>query len=147
MEGERPGWIVLSRELASDLLELADAEIEATRDEISRVWRRAWTVAALVGLAACLAFWLVALFAYTLVAVAQRWLSPWAAGLAVAGAFLVAIVALLAAAWLRARRLESPLDILVRHLREHLDWWRREVALSPPPPLAPTGTEGRGRAP
>jgi len=148
-ESEHPGWIVLSRELASDLLELADAEIEAAREEVSRVWRGAWAIAVLVALAACLLFWLVALLAYTLVALAGRWLPAWGAGLAVAGAFLAVALVLLGLAWARARRLENPIDIFVRRLREHLDWWRREVGASAPGPKAASrggaGTAGRSR--
>jgi hypothetical protein len=148
MERDHPGWIVLSRELAGDLVDLAEAEIEATREEIARVWRGAWVAAALVGVAVGLGFWVLALLAYALVAVLERWLAPWGAALVVAGGFLLLALALAAAAWRLARRLENPLDIALRHLREHLEWWRREVSLGAPGPEArPDAGERRRRAP
>lgn len=123
-----PGWIVLSRELAGDLLELADAEIGATREEIGRIWRRAGIViACLIGIV-CLAFWLIALLAYVLVALLAPKLGWWGAGLVVAGLLVLGIVIFGAIAWWHARRFENPIDIALRRLRDHLAWWKSELA-------------------
>lgn len=131
MRDDPKGWIYLSRELAGDLLELADAELEVTRQEVGVVGRRLTKVAVLLVAVICLLFWLVALVGYTLVAVASIWLPPWGAGLAVGGLFLLVASGLAAWAWSQIRKLESPIDIVVRRLREHLDWWRREARLRP----------------
>jgi Putative Actinobacterial Holin-X, holin superfamily III len=136
-----PGWIVLTRELAADLLELVDAEVAAGREELSASWRGAAAIVAFFAAAVALLFWVVALLAYALVALASRWLPGWGAGLAVAGLF-VAVAALLGAlGWRRAARLENPIDVVVRRLRDHLRWWRTEVTLHPS--LAAPGAEPR----
>lgn len=133
MAGEHPGWIYLSRELAADLLELADAEIDGVRQELGALGRRA-VRAVLLGVAAvCLAFWIIALIAYTLVAVASLWLPLWGAGLAVTGLFILLAALLGWMAVAQVKKLDNPIDVVVRRLREHLAWWRREVRLRPEP--------------
>lgn len=131
---KRPGqsWIVLSRELVADFLDLLDAELEAARQELGRSWRGAGWIAAFFGVAVALAFWVVALLAYALVAVLSLWLPAWGAGLSVAGLFLLTAAVLVALAWWRFKRLQNPIDVAVRRLRDHIDWWRREVSLHPP---------------
>lgn len=126
-----PGWIVLTRELAADLLELVDAEVAAGREELSASWRGAVKILAFGGAAVALLFWVVALLAYALVALASRWLPGWGAGLAVAGLFVVVAAVLGALGWRRAARLKNPIDVVIRRLREHLGWWRTEVTLHP----------------
>lgn len=127
-ERSHPGWIVLSRELAGDLLELVDAEIGATREEVGRVWKRVGIVIACVVAIVCLAFWLVALLAYVLVALLAPKLGWWGAGLVVAGLLVMGIAAFGAIAWWHARRFENPLDIALRRMRDHLGWWRTELS-------------------
>ncbi len=131
---DQQSWVVLSRELVADVLELADAELEVVREEIGVVAMRLAKAAVLLGAALALSFWVVALVGYVLVAVLSQWLPAWGAGLIVAGFFLLLIAALAAIAIVQIKRLESPVDIVFRHLREHLDWWRREVTLRPRPP-------------
>lgn len=143
MSDERQGWIVLSRELVADLLDLADAEIAAARREVAVTWRRAWLIAALFGVAVALVFWVVSLVAYTLVEVVSLWWPPWAAGLTVTLLFLAAAAVLAVLARLRLRRLANPLDVAVRRLREHIEWWRREVEVRPDGGEAP-GAGGQG---
>lgn len=139
------GWIYLSRELIADLLDLADAEVAEARVEVGEVARRAVQAVVLLLAAFALLFWVVALFGYTLIAVAALWLPAWGAGLVVAGFFL--LLALGAALWAKAqlKRLENPIDILIRRLRAHLDWWRREVTLKRelPPGTPEPRAEGR----
>lgn len=132
MKRPGPSWIILSRELVADLLELLDAELEAARQELGKSWRGAGWIAALSGAAVALAFWVVAVLAYALVAVFSLWLPAWGAGLSVAGLFLVAAAVLAALAWWRVKRLRNPIDVAVRRLRDHIDWWRREVSIHPP---------------
>lgn len=136
MSDERTGWIFLSRELAADLLELADAEIDAARQEMGTVGRRAGKAALFLLAALCIVFWLVALLAYVLVAVADLWLPAWGAGLAVAGLFALLAAVFVWIAVAQVKKLDNPVDILVRRLREHLAWWRREVRLRPALPQA-----------
>ncbi len=136
MRDDGKGWIYLSRELAGDLLELADAELEVTRQEVGAVGRRLGKVVVLLIAVLCLVFWLVALLGYTLIAVASLWLPPWGAGLAVGGFFLLLALGLGLWAWSQIKKLENPVDIVIRRLREHLDWWRREARLHPSPPAA-----------
>lgn len=131
MRDDSKGWIYLSRELAGDLLELAEAELEVTRQEVGVVGRRLAKVTVLLIAVVCLLFWIVALVGYTLVAVASIWLPPWGAGLAVGGLFLLIALGLGAWAWSQIQKLESPIDIVIHRVREHLDWWRREVRLRP----------------
>jgi Putative Actinobacterial Holin-X, holin superfamily III len=138
-----PGWIVLTRELAADLLELVDAEVAAGREELSASWRGALKIVAFFAAAVALLFWVVALLAYALVALASRWLPGWGAGLAVAGLFVAVAAGLGALGWRRATRLENPVDVVIRRLRDHLGWWRTEVTLHPA--LGEPGGEARQR--
>ena len=143
------GFVVLTRELLADLLELLDAEVEAARDEVASVWRGSWAIPLCFSLALFLLFWVVALLGYALVALLSRWLPPWGAGLVVAGGFLLLAGAAAAVGVARLKRLRNPYDIFVRRLREHLAWWRSEVQLrrrepgAPQPSSTASGQEGR----
>lgn len=134
---EGKGWVVMTRELVADLLDLFDAEIEAARQEVGTIWRRAWMVPVLFSTALFLLFWILALVAYALVALLSKWLPAWGAALSVAGGLLLVAGVCVAIGVARVKRLENPYDIFVRRLRDHLDWWRREMALS-----RPRGEEG-----
>jgi len=134
---EEEGWIVLSRELTADLLDLADAEIGEAREEIGAVLRRAGGAVALIGGAFVLLFWVLAMVAYTLVAILSVWLPAWAAGLIVTTFFLLVAAALAGIGYLRLKKLENPFDIIMRRSQEHIAWWRNQVSLHP------EGTRGR----
>lgn len=139
MARESESWTVLSRELIADLLDLLEAELAAARGELAKSWRGAGLIGAFFGAAVALAFWVVAVLAYALVAVFMLWLPAWGAGLIVAGIFLVAAALLGLLGWWRVKRLANPIDVVFRRLRDHIDWWRSEVRLHP--------GDGEGRRP
>lgn len=141
MSNEKPAWITLSRELLVDLVDLLQAEVDDARRELSATGKRALWVAAFFGLALFVLFWVLALGAYVLVEVAGLWLDPWAAALVVTGLYSLVAAVLAAIGVSRARRLSNPIDVVLRRLHEHLEWWREEVALHPAAELPP-GEEG-----
>jgi hypothetical protein len=124
---EGKGWVVMTRELVADLLDLFDAEIEAARQEVGTIWRRAWTVPVLFVTALFLLFWILALVTYALVALLSQWLPAWGAALSVAGGLLLVAAVCVAVGVARVKRLENPYDVFVRRLRDHLAWWRGEL--------------------
>ncbi|HEX4955486.1 MAG TPA: phage holin family protein [Thermoanaerobaculia bacterium] len=138
MKNDGKGIFVLSRELAADLLELADAEIEAAREEVRATWRRSWLVPVMAIVALFFLFWTIALFAYFLITLFALKLPTWGAALAVFGLFLVLAAVCGGIAAAKAKQLENPYDVFVRRLRAHLDWWRSEISLRAPAP----GSEG-----
>ncbi len=147
MKGDGKGIFVLSRELAADLLELADAEIEAAREEVRATWRRSWLVPVMALVALFFLFWTIALFAYFLVTLFALKLPTWGAALAVFGLFLVLASVCGGIAAAKAKKLENPYDIFVRRLRAHLDWWRTEISLRASGPAAPGSDAARPERP
>jgi hypothetical protein len=149
------GWLVLTRELLADVVDLLDAEVEAAREEVATVWRGAWAIPVLFSAALFLLFWIIALLGYAAVALLSRWLPAWGAALTVAGAFLLLALVATALGVAKLKRLKNPYDIFVRRAREHVSWWRTEVSLRPaakpadpaaPPNRAPRGSEPGGAA-
>lgn len=128
MSRDHRGWIVLSRELLTDLLDLLEAEVKEAGDELGRSWKRIGRIALLAGTALFLLFWLLGLGVAVLVLLAVEWLSPWGAGLAVFGLLALVVAVLGGLAYFMAKRLANPLEVVIRRLRDHLDWWRSEVA-------------------
>lgn len=129
--GPKEGWIVLSRELIADVLDLLGAEIEDAQQELGGAFQGLAKAAALLVGALMLAFWVVALVAATLIVVLSIWLPPWASAL------IVTIVVLLTTgllAWLGLRKLgaqPNPVEIVMRRVRNHLAWWRDEASTLP----------------
>lgn len=122
-------WIVLSRQLLEDLIDLYDAELAALRVEVTETGRRLLKILALAGAAFFTLFWILALVAYSLVEVVALWLPRWGAALAVTGIFVLLAAILGLIGWLYARRLTNPIDSVFDRLRDHLAFWRTEVAL------------------
>lgn len=126
---QREGWIYLSRELVADILDLAEAEIGAARTEVWAALRKSFLGLALVGASLALLFWVLAMTAYTLVVVVAIWLPPWAAALVVTGFFLVLALVVGFFGVRRFKKVENPINIVLRRLRNHIAWWRTQVSM------------------
>ena len=129
--GPKEGWIVLSRELIADVLDLLGAEIEDAQQELGGALQGIAKAAALLVGALMMAFWVVALLAATLIVVLSVWLPPWAATLIVTVLVLL-VTALLG--WLGYRKLiaqPNPVEIVMRRVSNHLAWWRDEASTLP----------------
>ena len=134
-------WLELFRSLGQALIALAKAELEAVGEELAASRRRLTGALALLGAAAAVAFWTVALLIYTTVQVLALWLPQWAAAAIVTGGFLL-VVALLAGLGLhRLRRLEGPARTLARHLEDHREWWNTRLLADGETPLLRCGGE------
>ncbi len=129
-------WVELFRALGQSLADLARAELAALQAELARNGRTLALALGLLGAAAAVGFWLIALVLFTLVhALAALGLAMWVASAVVTGicALAVAVLALLGRA--KLRRLESPAATIGRRWRDHRGWWdRRLLAESPPAP-------------
>lgn len=120
-------WIDLFRDLGAALFALFRAELAALKAELAKNGRTLVIALALFAAAALAGFWLVALIFYTLIRVAELWLPPWGAALAVTGAVLlaIAILALVGLAYLR--RFDNPSASFQRRWQDHSDWWSHQL--------------------
>ena len=121
------GWIEMFRGLGEALLEVLRAEVATLQEDLSRSGRIAGGALALLGVALILAFWIVGLLVFTLIAVLAIWLQLWAAALIVLGLFLVATAIL---AWMgvdRFKQVENPVQTFRRRVDDHLDWWQNTL--------------------
>lgn len=118
------GWIDLFRSLGESLVEVLRAETTSLQEDLKRSGRHMGVALAFLGAAAMVAFWVVGLLLFFLVAFLYIWLELWAAALIVLGLFLLTLGIL---AWLgvsRLKRVENPVDSVKRHVDDHLDWWQ-----------------------
>ena len=116
-----------AQELGQAALELARAEAAAFSGEL-RISSRAF-LRILLLFAVCLfiLFWALAVLVFVGVEVGALWLPRWAAGLAVLGLLMVAVLAVGGLAWYRLRRLETPMTMARRRFDDHLEWWQRRI--------------------
>src|SRR5262245_3993913 len=122
MGGGMAGWIELFRSLGESLLEVWRAELAALQDDFQSSGRHLGLALGLFGAALILAFWIVGLLLFVLIALLHVWLPWWGASLVVWLLFL-ATAGLLA--WLGVRRLrkvENPVETVRRRMDSHLDW-------------------------
>ena len=118
------GWIDLFRSLGESLVEVLRAETTALQEDLKRSGKTLAGALGLLGAAAMVAFWVLGLLLFFLVAFLAIWLELWAAALIVLGLFLLALGIL---AWLgvsRLKKVENPVDSVKRHVDDHLDWWQ-----------------------
>jgi hypothetical protein len=121
------GWIEMFRGLGEALLDVLRAEVATLQEDLSRSGRIAGGALALLGVALILAFWIVGLLVFTLIAVLAIWLQLWAAALIVLSLFLVATAIL---AWMgvnRFKQVENPVQTFRRRVDDHLDWWQNTL--------------------
>jgi hypothetical protein len=121
------GWIEMFRGLGEALLDVLRAEVATLQEDLTRSGRIAGGALALLGVALILAFWIVGLLVFTLIAVLAIWLQLWAAALIVLGLFLAATAIL---AWMgvnRFKQVENPVQTFRRRVDDHLDWWQNTL--------------------
>lgn len=120
-------WIELFRALGGSLADLARAELAALQAELERNGRTLALALGLLGAAAAVGFWLVALVLYTLIQVLAIWLPLWGASLVVTGLAALATAALALIGISRIKRLENPAATVGRRWRDHREWWDRRL--------------------
>jgi putative superfamily III holin-X len=125
------GWIEMFRSLGESLLEVWRAELATLQEDFQRSGRHLAVALGLLGAILVLAFWIVGLLLFVLIALLHVWLSWWLAGLIVWLLFLGTAILL---AWLGKRRLqqvENPVETVRRRVDSHLDWWQHGLLAQP----------------
>ncbi len=125
------GWIDLFRSLGESLLEVMRAELAGLQDDLQRSGRHFGVALALFGGAAVLAFWMVGLLLFALIAILNIWLQLWAAALIVLGLFVIGIAILGTLGMRRMRQVENPVVTVRQRLDNHLDWWQHSFLSHP----------------
>lgn len=118
------GWIDLFRSLGESLVEVLRAETTSLQQDLKRSGRTLAVALGFLGATVMLAFWVLGLLIFFLVAFLNIWLELWGAALIVLLAFLLTAGIL---AWLgvsRLKKVENPVDSVKRHVDDHLDWWQ-----------------------
>ncbi len=139
------GWIDLFRALGDSLIEVVRAEVGTLQDDLKRSGRHFGVALGLFVAALMLAFWIVGLLVFAMVAVLDIWLPLWGATLIVLGLFVAAAALLVALGLQRLRQAENPVDSVKRHVDDHLDWWQNGLLASGRPldvPAKDVVTEG-----
>ena len=125
------GWIEMFRSLGESLLEVWRAELATLQEDFQRSGRHLAVALGLLGAILILAFWIVGLLLFVLIALLHVWLPWWGSALAVLLLFLAATGLL---AWLGVRRLrhvENPIGTVRRRVDNHLDWWQHGLFAQP----------------
>lgn len=139
------GYAASFQSLKSAFSDLAQAELAALGDDLSRSGRRlAGALLLLVSALFCL-FWALGLLVYLGVEVAGLWLPRWAAVAVVLGLVLLIVAALAWIGWRRLQRLEAPTVLVQRRWKSHRDWWLEQFPQ--PPPAGRSGSAGRADTP
>jgi cell division protein FtsW (lipid II flippase) len=118
------GWIEMFRSLGEALLEVWRAELDTLQEDFGRSGRYLGIALAFLGAAAVLAFWIVGLLLFALVALLHIWLPWWGASLIVLALFLAAAGILASLGVKRLKKVESPVATVRRRVDNHLDWWQ-----------------------
>ena len=143
------GWIDLFRSLGESLIEVLRAEIGATQEDLKTSGRHLGKALALYGAAAAIGFWLLGLAIVFLVVFLDIWLP-------ILGATGIVLLLFAAVAWVLAKRgraqltrVENPVDVVKRHVDDHLDWWQNNLIKEPQPlDISPAaGTPAGAEAP
>lgn len=121
------GWIALVRALGESLLAVLRAELAALQADLNRSTRQLGVALFFFGAVAALAFWLVGLLVFLLVALVAIWL-PLAGAAGSVLAFLAVVCGVLfLLGRSRLNRMENPLDSARRRFDDHLDWWQNRL--------------------
>ncbi|HEV2856708.1 MAG TPA: phage holin family protein [Thermoanaerobaculia bacterium] len=137
------------RSLGEALLEVWRAELDTLQEDFGRSGRYLGVALAFLGAAAVLAFWIVGLLLFALVALLHIWLPWWGASLIVLALFALAAVLLVNLGVKRLKKVESPVTTVRRRVDNHLDWWQhgllaqqKTLDVEPSAPTAATAGSG-----
>ncbi len=125
------GWIDLFRSLGESLLEVMRAELAGLQDDLQRSGRHFGVALGLFAAAVVLAFWMVGLLLFALIAILHIWLPLWAASLIVLALFSIAVAILGTLGARRMRQVENPVETVRQRLDNHLDWWQHSFLSHP----------------
>lgn len=142
----RQEWSELFRALGQALLDVLRAEGKALSADLKRSGVHLARGLALLGGAAAVSFWTLGVLVLVLIGVLAIWLPVWAAALVVAALFALTGGLLAALGVRQLRRLENPVDDVMRRLSDHLDWWQQRLLGGPPEPAAPPPPAGSAPA-
>lgn len=113
--------------LGSSLNELLRAEFAALWADLVASARRVGGASILMVVGGVLCLLALTALALTLFEVLALVLPRWAAAASITGILALAGGILIAMGRSRIRRTESPADTVRRHLKEHQDWWERDI--------------------
>ena len=135
------GWIDLFRSLGESLVEVLRAETTSLQQDLKRSGRTLGVALGFLGATVMLAFWILGLLVFFLVAFLYIWLELWAAALIVLLVFAAVMAVLIVLGLRRLKLVENPVDSVKRHVDDHLDWWQNGLlaqgkALDIPPAVA-----------
>lgn len=118
------------RGLGESFVEVLRAELGAFKGDLRQSGRLALRGVKLVVVAMLLAFWLIGLIAFALVAFLAPGVGYGVAALIVGGGFLLVVLAL--GLWARStfRQVQGPGKTAQRHVRDHVEWIKGELAIS-----------------
>jgi putative superfamily III holin-X len=125
------GWIELFRSLGESLLEVWRAELATLQEDFQRSGRYLGSALGLFGAALILAFWIVGLLLFVLIALLHIWLPWWGAAGIVWLLFAVTAGLLF---WYGKRylvKVENPVETVRRRMDSHLDWWQHGLLAQP----------------
>ncbi len=125
------GWIEMFRSLGEALLEVWRAELDTLQQDFQRSGRYLGLALAFLGAALVLAFWIVGLLLFALVALLHVWLPWWASSLIVLALFVLAAAILANLGVKRLKNVESPIATVRRRVDSHLDWWQHGLLAQP----------------
>jgi hypothetical protein len=112
------------------------AEFDALSNDLTAAGKRVLTGLLLVLITLGVAAVLLAVLVFVAIAVLSLWLPWWGAGLVVAGVLALGAALCWMAAMSKLRG-ETPVAIVNRHVKDHLEWWQDRVASDAPPARAP----------
>ncbi|MDH3403215.1 MAG: phage holin family protein [Acidobacteriota bacterium] len=141
------GWTESARAVGAALLTVWRAEVEALRQDFARSGRELRAGVVLAAVAAGIGFWTIGLGLWAGVEALALRLPRWAAAVAVFGVGVLATAVLVLLAGRRLRSIETPLRLVKRRGREHVEWWQEAVMARPAAdasPAAETADEGDG---
>lgn len=120
-------WRDLFASLGESLIDVAEAEVMALKQDLRQTGRRFSAALAIAVAAAFLAFWAVGATGFVAFQVLVLWLPGWGAALIVLGVLLAGALILGMVARQRLLDLEAPMDTVRRRIDNHKEWWQSQL--------------------
>lgn len=120
-------WRDLFASLGESLIDVAEAEVSALKQDLRHTGRRFSIAIAVAVAAAILAFWVVGATGFVMYQILVIWLPGWGAAAIVLGILLLVTLILGMIARQHLRDLEAPMDTVKRRVDNHLEWWQSNL--------------------
>lgn len=122
-------WRDLFASLGESLIDVAEAEVAALKQDLRDTGRRFSIAVAIAVVAAILAFWAIGATGFVIYQVLAIWLPGWGAASIVLGILLLVTLILGMIARRYLRDLEAPIDTVKRRVDNHLEWWQSNLLI------------------